>query len=642
MKLGFFPDPFPDELLYSVCARYGDWMKFPHSAASAEIFLGKRGVQFPVELPSHLNHLVSVLPPGHQYTADYFITHHTLAPLYFPFMPQERTNKLLSAMKEDSASNSIHALVGQTTSKLKAPRWLRFCPICAAEEQEKFGIKYWHRLHQIPNILVCVKHNTFLEESPAIRKYIKGSGRITSAEYAIQNQTPRYLDLSDFRHRTFLKLAQDISWLLSWRGPYPGMEFLRERYHSLLLKSGLAYYNGRNKTKALSKEIEAYFSPSFLSDLQCKISNHALGWVFRLINKSSDKIVQHPLRHLLLFTFLGLSAQEFFNGEAQYSPFGIGPWPCLNKAAGHYKLDVITECRVVDSLVKGNRGKPHGIFKCACGFIYTRFGPDENMDDRFRLNSILEYGYIWEEILKERWDETTLPLPCLADELGVAPVSVVRHAIRLSLPMNKPGHRKAEGYDRHKNPRRTFLESLEHYRHKWQVLRTDYPKAGRTELIALDSFTYLWLNRHDKEWLEAHLPPVQKRTSMGALLDWGKIDRELSVSLEITVKQIRELPGKPVRISIAAIVRQIGYRTYLEQALDKLPQTSKVMKQNLESLEAHSLRCINWAESQFRKEGVCPSRSEFIYRAGIRNKTGKKAKAQTAIEAALHRLRYNN
>jgi len=27
--IGFFPDPFTDELLYSVCARYSDYMRYP-------------------------------------------------------------------------------------------------------------------------------------------------------------------------------------------------------------------------------------------------------------------------------------------------------------------------------------------------------------------------------------------------------------------------------------------------------------------------------------------------------------------------------------------------------------------------------------------------------------------------------------
>jgi len=33
--IGFFPDPFTGELLYSVCARYSDCMRYPSKTAVA-------------------------------------------------------------------------------------------------------------------------------------------------------------------------------------------------------------------------------------------------------------------------------------------------------------------------------------------------------------------------------------------------------------------------------------------------------------------------------------------------------------------------------------------------------------------------------------------------------------------------------
>ena len=61
-----FPDPYPDELLYSVCARYGDRMCYPsRMSLTAELF-GNPNVVATLDLPSHLNRLVSVLPYGDQ------------------------------------------------------------------------------------------------------------------------------------------------------------------------------------------------------------------------------------------------------------------------------------------------------------------------------------------------------------------------------------------------------------------------------------------------------------------------------------------------------------------------------------------------------------------------------------------------
>ncbi|MBR1752184.1 MAG: TniQ family protein [Ruminococcus sp.] len=51
-------------------------------------------------------------------------------------------------------------------------RRLRYCPVCAADDREKYGETYWHRVHQIPEISVCAKHRC----------------RLVSAKYKINNR----------------------------------------------------------------------------------------------------------------------------------------------------------------------------------------------------------------------------------------------------------------------------------------------------------------------------------------------------------------------------------------------------------------------------------------------------------------------
>src|SRR2546421_7350130 len=66
MTLGFFPTPYPNELLYSVCARYGALVQYPSTEAINVELFGRRGVAAIIDLPSHLGYLTSQFPSGHQ------------------------------------------------------------------------------------------------------------------------------------------------------------------------------------------------------------------------------------------------------------------------------------------------------------------------------------------------------------------------------------------------------------------------------------------------------------------------------------------------------------------------------------------------------------------------------------------------
>jgi hypothetical protein len=191
---------------------------------------------------------------------------------------------------------------------------------------------------------------------------------------------------------------------------------------------------------------------------------------------------------------------------------------------------------------------------------------------------------------------------------------------------------------RYSNFRRSREEALEYYRQQWLVIRDTNPEAGRNKLYAIASFLSLWLGKNDREWFEAHLPPPYRKRSKAARVDWKKVDSELSVLVTTAAKRIKNLMEKPVRVSLAKIIREIGYKVHLEMRLEKLPYTTEALDKSLESLEAFAIRKVKWAESSYRKEGTCPTRHQIMIRAVIRNKSGGAPVVQSAIDAALERL----
>jgi len=83
--------------------------------------------------------------------------------------------------------------------------------------------------------------------------------------------------------------------------------------------------------------------------------------------------------------------EQFFNIDYDYKPFGDAPWLCLNAAADHYLQPVVTELAISRCC---DTKKPVGTFRCSCGMIYCRTGPDETEDDKYRIGKIKAYGPI--------------------------------------------------------------------------------------------------------------------------------------------------------------------------------------------------------------------------------------------------------
>jgi len=634
-----FPDPYPDELLYSVCARYKDLMKYPNSLNATSYFFGTASSMV-VDLPNKIDHLVSVLPPGHLYTADDFIDNHTMFPFYAPFLSRKRAAAVRDGMHRQG-ENQIFERIGLNASSVSRPPWLRFCSSCAREDRQCYGETYWHRTHQLTGIDICPRHSIFLERTKVPFRNTLSPSVAISAESAVDELPGRCLDTSDANQNLLLRIARNAVWLFDWSEGKWGSDLLRDRYYNYLLKLGLAYYNGNIRATLLADQFNAHFPPQLLEALDCKIPNTQSNWVLRLVRSVLACVNQLPIRHILLILFIGCTTEEFFTSPETYKPFGDGPWPCLNHTAAHFKQLVITECRITDNLVRGKTGRPLGTFSCECGFVYNRVGPDRVEEDRYQANSVESYGPKWEEVLKEIWANTSISVAGIARQLGVSDLTVVRYAIRLDLPMNAPNARQVspKTIERYKHFRRTKKEAIEHYRKEWLSVIEANPSASRKQLTNISSFLYLWLRKHDSDWLEAHMPLVKKGERRAELKDWKLIDIELAAKVIAAASHLRTLQNRPVRLTFAAITREVGNRTWLEFRLQKLPLTTAALNNCLETVEEFLIRRVAWAEEYYFQKGICPARSYFEARAGTKHKSRVLQVVQGAIDVALGRLR---
>lgn len=165
--ISFFPKPYPDEILYSIIARYHIRSGNLSPKITLEELFNSRNTAATVDLPSNLTSLIQNIQLISNYQVEDFIYKYTLYPFYSAFLPPARANKVMESMKALSGGD-IHTRAGIMASSITMPRYFRFCPKCFEEDLQNYGEPYWHRLHQTPGVLACPMHGYLLQDSTVI------------------------------------------------------------------------------------------------------------------------------------------------------------------------------------------------------------------------------------------------------------------------------------------------------------------------------------------------------------------------------------------------------------------------------------------------------------------------------------------
>jgi hypothetical protein len=529
---------------------------------------------------------------------------------------------------------------GIMASRIPTPRYLRFCFACRREDKSRFGESYWHRLHQLSGVEVCPAHQVFLENSNVSLCSDRKTLQFISAEQATFGAPVRRVDINNRDHQTLLQLARDAEWLLKYPKYGTSLKTIYIRYLRLLIERGLGTYTGSIHVKKLLDRFLSHYSPALLRLLHCELRGSDVeksNWLLRLVRP--PKHGQHPLYHLLLIQFLGLTVEDFFKLPEELSPFGQGPWPCLNPAADHYRRPIIAECQLGDRL---RYGKPTGKFRCECGFAYARTGPDSSPEDRFRAGRVISFGRVWEAKLKQLWEDPSLSISEIGGKLGVDPLTVRRHAVRLRLSLSRSDKRLKP------LPRTTQLNgkavsaARENKRHRYRSKWLSAMKPGReVTLKALRRKLpreYAWLQHNDSEWLEGHKPRLQRRNSPTASVDWKKRDAEYAATVMAVASRLKDTPGRPMQVTRTAIGRALGAVTLLRQKLHKMPLTAQVLEGMVETREQYAVRRVWWAADLYFQEHVVPREWQLVTRANVYSHRGVPA-VKCAIEGAMNMLK---
>lgn len=186
--IGYFPTPYPDELLYSVFARYCDWSPYISSYSAAGDILPDIHQKLDSEFLGTVSDDAYCIMTQNQ-DARELVMQHTMFPYRARFLPLQRRRLVMHSALIRKTGVTLQMSRAKTryySFEGDKPLYLRYCPICAEEDRRHYGEAYLHRSHHIYGVDICPIHRCYLIDSLTRRDAKRNTG-IVSAESFIRS-----------------------------------------------------------------------------------------------------------------------------------------------------------------------------------------------------------------------------------------------------------------------------------------------------------------------------------------------------------------------------------------------------------------------------------------------------------------------
>jgi transposase-like protein len=591
---------YPDEILISTLARVQHSSGIYRMKPTLRTLYANDYKKVSVDLPSSMEELVErTIIDCSLHDA---LNQHTLLPFYRPFLTKYQVDLISEKMIKGKGS-AIHCTSGVMASVVKNDASLRLCPLCIRHDIEKYGEPFWHIHHQLPGVLVCSLHECLLLSHCSVCEERISAGTDSVKELPIHpvfctNGHDLSAQVRKEENVQLIRLAKGVTTLFEMckdnRIPFN----LRALYVIKLKQMNLCTVNNRIKQKELISRFLALFSHELLHRIGVPEPKGDYNWLSSMLRNSQRSY--HPLLHTLLILFIWGEIEGVLTPLID-APFGIGPWPCLNKVVGHYKKRTIQDVKITRC---SDTGKPVGAFRCEeCGFHYSRRGPDlRGAEDIYSYGRVKDFGSKWREKV-DTLLENEGSVRSIARAVGVDSITITRY-------MNK---KNILPVDRKEN-------NVEKVLRRRRFLNTIHEAVGgaASEIRRENPKDYAWLYRWDRDWLYSVLPPKKKGERSFQRVNWEQRDQETVQLINDTILRLRKRTDKPVRITVSLISRIIGKRALLEKHLNRLPLCQSILNLNVDTKELYQMRKIKWSVYRILETGKPLRKWRILRVAGIR------------------------
>lgn len=256
--IGYFPELYEDELIYSWIARYLVHSGYTSAADTYQDLYFNKNLRPSVELMNNMLDDAKTVMTKYMSMED-LIHKHTLFPEYGRFIDPTKREKLVSEA-DFSRGNWINSLMIPTSI---GERYLKYCPLCVKEDRDSHGEAFWHRKHQIIGIKICTKHKVYLQDSEVLIN--RNLTRLKAAEIII----PRETIITKCEDEIIIKLA--IYMVAVFENEKYGYEQIG-RYINSQIPSKYLYDNGNRKMYALYADYTAFYKTLDTSELMSENS----------------------------------------------------------------------------------------------------------------------------------------------------------------------------------------------------------------------------------------------------------------------------------------------------------------------------------------------------------------------------------
>jgi len=545
------PLPYPDELLYSVIARYLVHIGAKGAYAAAGHLFG-RATKAQVDISGSLGAVSERTWPTWHMTGEEIINRLTLFPYYSRYMPRKRVATYLKMLLSDN-SQGIHARTGVNGSRVKAPRFLRFCRICRETDLERYGETYWYRSHQLVGVLVCPEHGEPLIDTNAPmrpRRYIDYADATLSTSNAMIADN-RVLD-ENIRIKALQITKRCQEMLLGPIELWPA-ENISQGYRQAVIERGFAEGPSVVSQKNVENAFDSFYGKSFLALLGCEIQKGTgNSWINTIFQKHHSLF--HPVEHALVQIFL-----ESVPVRQSDNFIGFGPWKCPNPYAKHEETFPITKAK---SLAR-RKEQFVASLTCSCGFKFTCSQTSDNDPHLPIVKKHLQFGPTWVAEAK-RLREAGLSTYSIGIKMGIA-YSTVLHLLNKKSSHHAPS-----------------TQQIKQWREEWIKLLDSVPNKSRA--IARERCWKLYnrLRLHDRKWLFATPGNTTHKPHPKGQVNWASRDEEWSRRLRDASRRIiEEIPL--ARVTRNAMVTRAGICSSIFSYINRLPACRLALNESYES-----------------------------------------------------------
>ncbi len=184
---------------------------------------------------------------------------------------------------------------------------------------------------------------------------------------------------------------------------------------------------------------------------------------------------------------------------------------------------------------------------------------------------VRDYGPLWRTRLAELWADPALSLRAISRVLKVSCDTTRKNAFKLSLPLNRVGHRplSVRSYPHLLVPKaQKRVQKVENLRKRWLAAQQQHPELTSRGLRQKSPAVYATLFRYDRDWLKLHQTPRKPRMLS---VNWNERDEVMCRKLETAACRLQ--PVTPGRLA-----RAVGMNGWISDRLSRLPRARKTFQ----------------------------------------------------------------